>query len=88
MLWEESSEIKYMNFKICKKLNSLFQLCFLEHNSIMYLKKVLNVCGNGYKLCFFFSDQHIVSPKTALSHGAFCNDGKCSRMSAVRLDRH
>ena len=73
MLWEESSEIKYMHFKIRKKLNRLFQLWILEHNFIIYLKKVLNMCGNGYILCFLFGD-HITSPENLLFNGAFCND--------------
>lgn len=67
MLWEESNEIKYMHFKICKKLHSLFQLWFLEHNFIIYLKKVLGMSGNGYVLCFLFGDQHITGPEKVRS---------------------
>lgn len=62
-----------MHFKICEE--SVFpNLCSLGHNYTIALRKVLNICGNGFTLHFFFGDQHIKSPKTILSNRAFCND--------------
>lgn len=63
-----------MYFKTFKELNSHFQLCFLEHNLTIFLKKVVYMYVNDYILCFFFGDPHITIPKIVLFYRAFCTD--------------